>query len=618
MGYVQPNSDIELMYVQGLDDRYLHSLYFNSVQERDSFFASKVRISFSRQSYTRPFAGALRIRTGYDSVGSYNYMRFRNPPSNDVAPQARSYKWYYCFINECRYINEQVTEVSYEIDEIQTWFIGSNLLPCLVEREHTNNDTIGLNLEAEPFGSEVYDSDLIKADENTNSDLSLVITATNVSFNKLTIYPLSYYTDGVYNPTFVFLKPIPLGTEDTIRKELGEFTDNVFDYIKGSYDEETGKTIRPKGEILSVRIMFTNYTNPVSLEASPVLSESGNQKHYRIDVAKPTKYDNYTPQNNKMLTYPFSFMYATTGAGDVGEFHWELFDGDTASFDSYGNITGEPTINYVPLDYNGQIENLDNRFCISDFPICPFSYDAFQAWIASGGLAKARNERNIAMLQHGVSIATSLVGIGASVATAGLSNYATGMINFATMAASDINAYGRVMYGTDSYKSLVERQHASAQRNALESGALSGANGILQNAIGMYKAQKNYEYKFADARYQPRVVTGSSGGSSLYGAHLVETRFYHAHIRDDEAKRVDEQFTLYGYATNRVKKPNLTGRKYWNFIKTNGATVVGNMPASSATAIGQILDSGITFWHGDYAGNYNIGNNGDVITNPIL
>ena len=224
MGYVEPNSDIELMQVQGLDNRYIHTLYFNSVESQTSFFANKVRVRFTKQSYQRANIGTLRIRTGYDSISGLNYLRFRNTPSNDVSPQARSNMWYYAFINSCTYINEQVTEVHYEIDEIQTWFIHSNTLPCLVLREHTNNDTPALNLEAEPFGSEIYDSDLLKTDEHTNSDMSLVITASNVSFNKLTVYTQNNYTDGFYNPTTLMVKPIPQGTDSEIKEQLGEYT----------------------------------------------------------------------------------------------------------------------------------------------------------------------------------------------------------------------------------------------------------------------------------------------------------------------------------------------------------------------------------------------------------
>lgn len=625
MGYVEPNSDIELMQVQGLDNRYIHTLYFNSVESQSSFFANKVRVRFTKQSYQRANIGTLRIRTGYDSISGLNYLRFRNTPSNDVSPQARSNMWYYAFINSCTYINEQVTEVHYEIDEIQTWFIHSNTLPCLVLREHTNNDTPALNLEAEPFGSEIYDSDLLKTDEHTNSDMSLVITASNVSFNKLTVYTQNNYTDGFYNPTTLMVKPIPQGTDAEIKEQLGEYTKQLFDWIKGFYDSDSGEQVTPKGDILSVRMFYTDYANLYTMPDTPnVQSEDGSQKHYRLTVNKPTEYDNFVPQNKKMLTYPFSFLVCTSGAGSAQQYKWEYFDGNSANFDSYGCVTGEPIVSYIPLDYEGQTENIDQRFSITDFPMCPFSYDAFQAWMASSAPSVAKNARDLGMISGGVTIATSLVSIatglylGAQVPNSIIMNEELDKMIAYRGIANSVSSYSSASNVISS--ALQSDANIATAQLAKFNNALAQApkvSGIIGGALGMYSAYKNYEYTFANAKYQPRVVVGHSGGSQLFGSRLPQTRFYHAHIRDDEAKRVDEQLTMYGYATNRVKVPNFSGRRYWNFVKTQGCTVSGNAPCDSLSAIGKILDSGITFWHGDYVGNYRIGFNGDVITNPI-
>lgn len=625
MGYVEPNSDIELMQVQGLDNRYIHTLYFNSVESQTSFFANKVRVRFTKQSYQRANIGTLRIRTGYDSISGLNYLRFRNTPSNDVSPQARSNMWYYAFINSCTYINEQVTEVHYEIDEIQTWFIHSNTLPCLVLREHTNNDTPALNLEAEPFGSEIYDSDLLKTDEHTNSDMSLVITASNVSFNKLTVYTQNNYTDGFYNPTTLMVKPIPQGTDAEIKEQLGEYTKQLFDWIKGFYDSDSGEQVTPKGDILSVRMFYTDYANLYTMPDTPnVQSEDGSQKHYRLTVNKPTEYDNFVPQNKKMLTYPFSFLVCTSGAGSAQQYKWEYFDGNAANFDSYGCVTGEPIVSYIPLDYEGQTENIDQRFSITDFPMCPFSYDAFQAWMASSAPSVAKNARDLGMISGGVTIATSLVSIatglylGAQIPNSIIMNEELDKMIAYRGIANSVSSYSSASNVISS--SLQSEANIATAQLAKFNNALAQApkvSGIIGGALGMYSAYKNYEYTFANAKYQPRVVVGHSGGSQLFGSRLPQTRFYHAHIRDDEAKRVDEQLTMYGYATNRVKVPNFSGRRYWNFVKTQGCTVSGNAPCDSLSAIGKILDSGITFWHGDYVGNYRVGFNGDVITNPI-
>jgi hypothetical protein len=103
------------------------------------------------------------------------------------------------------------------------------------------------------------------------------------------------------------------------------------------------------------------------------------------------------------------------------------------------------------------------------------------------------------------------------------------------------------------------------------------------------------------------------------GNNFLNYYFYHVHVRDDEVKRIDDFLTVYGYAVNRVKRPNLTGRRYWNFVQTQNCEIGGDMPASSKEAIGRIFDGGITFWHdGSQIGNYQQSVSDGTVNNPIV
>lgn len=42
---------------------------------------------------------------------------------------------------------------------------------------------------------------------------------------------------------------------------------------------------------------------------------------------------------------------------------------------------------------------------------------------------------------------------------------------------------------------------------------------------------------------------------------------YYTSIRDEYAKIIDDYFSMYGYKTNELKVPNITGRLNWNFVK---------------------------------------------------
>ena len=91
MSYVQPNSTIQLMRINGLDNRYMHTLYFASESAQNTFMTNKVALTLTKHSYQRAGAGYLKIKKPYDEVFNYNYMRFQNTHFSNL--------WYYCFIN---------------------------------------------------------------------------------------------------------------------------------------------------------------------------------------------------------------------------------------------------------------------------------------------------------------------------------------------------------------------------------------------------------------------------------------------------------------------------------------------------------------------------------------
>jgi hypothetical protein len=75
------------------------------------------------------------------------------------------------------------------------------------------------------------------------------------------------------------------------------------------------------------------------------------------------------------------------------------------------------------------------------------------------------------------------------------------------------------------------------------------------------------------------------------------------------AKSIDDYFSMFGYQTNKVKVPNINSRPLWNYVKTNGFTMCGELSTNDISLISSIFDSGITFWkNGDYVGMYQIDN----------
>lgn len=86
---------------------------------------------------------------------------------------------------------------------------------------------------------------------------------------------------------------------------------------------------------------------------------------------------------------------------------------------------------------------------------------------------------------------------------------------------------------------------------------------------------------------------------------------YYTSIKDEYAKIIDDYFTMYGYKTNEVKIPNITGRKNWNYVKTININLEGDIPQFDLQKIKEIFNNGVTLWHNsstflDYSQNNDI------------
>ena len=143
MAYVEPNSTIQIFKNVPLDSSYRNTYWFTSINAQDDFFgvtnySAFYGITFPENSYTRKGRGFVRLNIAPDTIISYNYMRYRN------VNHAR--KWYYAFILDVEYINENTAEISFEIDVIQTYMWDVTIHDSFVERQHNLTDERGDNI----------------------------------------------------------------------------------------------------------------------------------------------------------------------------------------------------------------------------------------------------------------------------------------------------------------------------------------------------------------------------------------------------------------------------------------------------------------------------------------
>lgn len=71
------------------------------------------------------------------------------------------------------------------------------------------------------------------------------------------------------------------------------------------------------------------------------------------------------------------------------------------------------------------------------------------------------------------------------------------------------------------------------------------------------------------------------------------------------AKQIDNYFSMYGYATNTTKIPNLTGRTYFNYVKLQSPCITGSVPDYAMKEIKRIFINGVRLWHNNNIGVWN-------------
>lgn len=147
---INPNTTIYLCAGVPWGNDYAHVRLFQNMEERLSFLSTKIIATLDGATYQRDDK-FVSFPANYETIANCNYMYYRN-----------NNRWYFNFITDIRFQNENKSDVYFEQDVFQTWFADDTLKISFVEREHTNDDTFGSNLVPENLetGEYVYNQNI--------------------------------------------------------------------------------------------------------------------------------------------------------------------------------------------------------------------------------------------------------------------------------------------------------------------------------------------------------------------------------------------------------------------------------------------------------------------------
>ncbi len=566
MAYIEPNGELYLLKDIKITPNYSDTIFFANKSLQESYFTNSAKrvATLTKQSYQRHSRGWLKVGLPIGTVAQANYMMFKNTAFDN--------KWFYAFITDWEYLSNGCTIISFMIDDIQTWFFDCTLGDCFVEREHAMSDAIGSNRVPEPVGSDRTIMKLMW--ECSDMENYSVITQASQK-NRGEQFETDYFHQGQFNGLAINVSDCNDGADASA---IASMLDNMVG--DGSYSEDATE----QQQVVSV-IMF-----PTRFTVDGMRAHSVNE-----GFATPrTVVDGYTPRNKKLLTAPFKQLLLTNGIGANATLDYDDFIAvngfkQTPAFFIAGTMNGQGQLMCVPYNYKGVEYNYNFKITINEFPQCGYTLDSYRAWLAGGGEIKQQ-----------VS------------AVKGVSN---GLFSLFGAAQAVNTQYGNDWqknydYRYKEYSSPVAQNYADKNTKVSdavsESGILGSVGTLFNGLLNTYADYKMTEY---DSRAQANIPVGMTAGNVMIGLRKLNFRCYDVDVNQQDARIIDEFFDKYGYATNRLKIPNISGRKQWNYVKTKECEIVGNIPTSIKSSIINIFNSGITFWkNGDNIGDYTLDN----------
>ena len=137
---------------------------------------------------------------------------------------------------------------------------------------------------------------------------------------------------------------------------------------------------------------------------------------------------------------------------------------------------------------------------------------------------------------------------------------------------------------------------ASTVTGAMTGGLAGAVSGIAQIANTALDAADTIAKQKDRARI-PNEVVGLSDSNIQFAIGRMSFIEYRMQVQSYYAKIIDNYYTAYGYAINDIKKPELNTRTRFNFIWTQGANVLGDLPTEAKNVINQQMDAGLRIWH---------------------
>lgn len=539
------NSQIILAQNINMDKQYTNVLSYSESQMltlcRENQVASANNHSFLRAT------GTILVEFSYAQCLQANYIAFQNPDYSN--------KWFFAFIDDVIYKGDRNCELKFTVDAWSTWFDKWQKKTCFINRQHTNNDTIGANTVPENIDVGEVKQEFITEDLAYGNDFGYwIAVASNwkikdgstgfevldsdkgTQFAGVTVYDNTVFGSQLFlihiTSTSDFANLYLLIARSNMDGHV-EDIQNIF--VLPDVAIQQSKIVSHTAK-MGDNLSFTFYT--MNYDLSP--------EKFNTVINKITSYNDYTPKNKKCFVYPYNYLLVSNNQGSNNIYKYEDFTTSNCVFENQFSIAIGGSGRVVPKNYKGMETNDDEALPLGKYPTCAWSSDAFTNWLT-------QNSVNLA-----TSLALTIGGVAGAVATGG-----------ATLPV-----------------------------------AVAGVTSVAGNIAGTIG-------QFRQASLLPNISGGQATGDVIWSCNRNLFSFRQMRAKTEYMRIIDDYFTRFGYAVKRLETPNITGRRYWNYVEIGSSEEIGygDVPSKYMDIINNACRRGVTIWHNHAnIGNYSLSN----------
>lgn len=545
---IQPDTDVYLLKCP-LESDQRNQLTFSTRTAQNNYFKSLPKVLLENYSYQRK-DNYIRVPQHIDDIIGYNYVMYQNKNYTN--------RWFYAFITNMEYVNDQCTNVYIKTDVYQTWGQDLTWKQCFIEREHVSDDTVGAHTLEEELPTGEYIVNSFDEFGITNPNEFAVIVQVSDLPSDMSAAGTSRFKQAqkVYGglPNGCWLIVMPYSSMFTLYESLNALIE-WYDY-DGRADAVIAMYVVPKA-LFPAQYQGLDYDSDDNKHGFTGWFIPASTTAYNIGTHSWTRnstVDGYTPRNKRLLCYPYNYLLMTNNGGNDVEYRWEEFTSSSATFrlDAIVNQGCDQKLrptNYKRTNGSGGYEwSLTGQ----KLPTLSWKSDYYLNWQAQNGTTAA--------------------------------------VKQARRGAENFNSADNVLEFVGGLAEMV-------------GSGLNGGYGQIKN-------------KFSGAETRAETMPDTSKGNAASGDinfTLGKTCFtgYKMSVRAEVARVIDSYFDRFGYKVLASKVPNFNTRLNWNYIKLIECNVIADIPQGDLDEIKKIFYNGITLWHNpstfmDYTQNNNI------------